>query len=221
MGEIATAIAHEVNQPITSIRTYAGIAREALENNQPQHATKAVGRIRDECDRASNIIRATRESLRQQVLQPQPVQVDQMLAEVCELLLDRLKPNDIELAVDVRAGAKTVIGDPVQLRQALYNIVDNSIDAIESTGSMGRITVVAERPNPSVTEFIVSDSGPGFSQDLVDLGVTPLLSTKPEGTGIGLSIARSVAEAHGGALSIERNDKQTIVRLRISSDERI
>jgi signal transduction histidine kinase len=221
MGEIATAIAHEVNQPITSIRTYAGIAREALENNQPQHATKAVGRIRDECDRASNIIRATRESLRQQVLQPQPVQVDQMLAEVCELLLDRLKPNDIELAVDVRNGAKTVVGDPVQLRQALYNIVDNSIDAIESTGAMGRITVVAERSNPSVTEFIVSDSGPGFPQDLVELGVTPLLSTKPEGTGIGLSIARSVAEAHGGALSIERNDKQTIVRLRISSGERI
>ena len=215
MGEIATAIAHEVNQPITSIRTYAGIARDALEAAQKQHVSEAIERIRTECDRASAIIRATRESLRQQVSRPQPIAVEQLLSEVRELLLDRLEPTGIQLVAQVRGEARTVFGDPVQLKQALYNIIDNSIDAIESTGSPGRITVVAEAPSPSMIEFAVSDSGPGFTQELIDFGITPLVSTKPEGTGIGLSIARSVAEAHGGAISIEHDKSQAVVRLRI------
>jgi signal transduction histidine kinase len=217
MGEIATAIAHEVNQPITSIRTYAGIAKDSLESNQHNNAIEAVSRIRAECDRASAIIRATRESLRQQVLRPQPVQVDRLLDEVRDLLLDRLDANKVELEFQVDAEATTIVGDPVQLKQALYNIIDNSIDAIEGVGTTGKVTVAAESTSPLAIDFVVADSGPGFSQDLVDLGVTPLVSTKPEGTGIGLSIARSVAEAHGGALSIERGDVSTVVRLRISS----
>jgi signal transduction histidine kinase len=134
-----------------------------------------------------------------------------------ELLLDRLKANGIQLISRVHDGANTVFGDPVQLKQALYNIVDNSVDAIEGSGSTGTIVVEVEASGPSIIDFVVSDSGPGFAQDSTDLGIMPLLSTKPDGTGIGLTIARSVAEAHGGALSIEREDKRTIVRLRISS----
>lgn len=217
MGEIATVIAHEVNQPITSIRTYAGIAKDALKAEQRQQLAEAVGRIRAECDRASAIIRSTRESLRHHKLQPRLVEVAPLLAEMRELLLDRLKANGIQLISRVHDGANTVFGDPVQLKQALYNIVDNSVDAIEGSGSTGTIVVEVEASGPSIIDFVVSDSGPGFAQDSTDLGIMPLLSTKLDGTGIGLTIARSVAEAHGGALSIEREDKRTIVRLRISS----
>jgi C4-dicarboxylate-specific signal transduction histidine kinase len=217
MGEIATAIAHEVNQPITSIKTYAGIAKDALEAERYQSAIDAVGKVRTECDRASAIIRATRESLRQEVLRPQPVQVEKLIDEVRELLLDRLGPNKVALIADVKTEAKTVTGDPVQLKQGLYNIIDNSVDAIEHTGAGGEITVTVEQTNPSSIDFVVRDSGPGFSQPLIDLGITPQLSTKPEGSGMGLSIARSVAEAHGGTLSIEREGSKTAVRLRITT----
>jgi signal transduction histidine kinase len=217
MGEIATVIAHEVNQPITSIRTYAGIAKDALKAEQPQLLAEAVGRIRAECDRASAIIRSTRENLRHQKLQPRVVEVPALLAEMKDLLVDRLKVNDIEMIARVHDGAGTVFGDPVQLKQALYNIVDNSVDAIETSGAPGSIVVDVRASGPSTTDFVVSDSGPGFAQDATDFGIMPLMSTKPDGTGIGLTIARSVAEAHGGALSIEREDKRTIVRLRISS----
>jgi len=217
MGEMATAIAHEINQPITSIRTYAGIARDSLDDAQSERAAEAVRRIRQECDRASAIIRATRDSLRQQVLSPQVVQVDRMLEEVKELLLDRLHPDDLKLAFRIGPEAAVVTGDPVQLKQALYNIIDNSIDAIESGGMPGKVSVVAERAGPSAVDFIVTDSGPGFSRDVASISITPLISTKPDGSGIGLSIARSVAEAHGGSLVMERAKEGTIVKLRIST----
>ncbi len=217
MGEIATVIAHEVNQPITSIRTYAGIASDALKAEQRQLLAEAVGRIRAECDRASAIIRSTRESLRHQKLRPRRVEVAPLLAEMRELMLDRLKANGIQLITRIHSGASTVYGDPVQLKQALFNIIDNSVDAIEGSGAAGTIVVEVKASDASIVDFVVSDSGPGFAQESTEFGIMPLLSTKPDGTGIGLTIARSVAESHGGALSIEREDKRTIVKLRIAS----
>lgn len=214
MGEIATSIAHEVNQPITSIRTYAGIARDAIADRRMDDATEAVTYIRSECDRVSAIIRATRDIVAKEVVRPRQVDVATLLGEVRELLADRL--SDVELAIAVDPGVKTVVCDPVQLQQALYNIVDNAIDAIRGTGRPGRVTVLAAPVDGGAVEFSVSDSGPGFPAEMIDFGITPLVSTKPEGTGIGLSIARSVAEAHGGSLSIESEARGTVVRFRIA-----
>lgn len=214
MGEVATAIAHEVNQPITSIRTYAGIVRDALERNEPAGATEAAGRIRAECDRATSIIRATRDIVRQEVAQPRQVEVEEILEEVRELLIDRLSRTPIVSRIE--PGAETVLCDPVQIKQAVYNIVDNAIDAVEAGGRPGEVEISVRRTAPDTIEFAVRDTGPGFSSELADLGITPLVSTKPEGTGIGLSIARSVAEAHGGSLAIDREDHHTVVRLRIA-----
>lgn len=215
MGELATSIAHEVNQPITSIRTYAGIARDALESGRLDGAAEAVARIRSECDRANAIVRATREIVSSGVARPRRVQVRQLLDEVRDLLLDRL--GDVELVTRVGPGAGTITCDPVQIQQALYNIVDNAVDAIESGRRTGRITVSVTMVNRAAVEFAISDSGPGFAPEIIDFGITPLVSTKPEGSGIGLSIARSVAEAHGGALSIESDGQGTVVRLRIAN----
>lgn len=219
MGEIATSIAHEVNQPITSIRTYAGIAREALQSRRLDGAVEAVARIRSECDRASSIIRATRDVVGREIARPRPVPVEPLLAEVRDLLVDRL--GNVDLTTRVAPGARTVVCDPAQIQQALYNIVDNAIDAIEGGEETGRIVVSVTAVDHGAVEFAVSDSGPGFSSEMIDFGITPLISTKPEGSGIGLSIARSVAEAHGGSLSIESGGQgTTVVRLRIAHIER-
>ena len=195
MGEVAAAIAHEVNQPITSMRTYAGIARDALENNQPSAATDALNRIRSECDRASSIIRATRDLLRKEVAQPRRVRVEEILNEVLELMVDR--PPGTTIVTRIGPGAETLVCDPVQLKQALYNLVDNAIDAVEEGGRAGEVEILVSAAGPGMVEFAVYDTGVGMSPDLADFGITPLVSTKPEGSGIGLSIARSVARRSG------------------------
>lgn len=218
MGELATSIAHEVNQPVTSIRTYAGIARDAIAAGRVGDAAEAVADIRSECDRVSSIIRATRDALARAVVRPRAVQVAKLLEEVRDLLLDRL--GEVELTTRVAAGAKTVVCDPVQVQQALYNIVDNALDAVQGSGGDGRISVTASAAGPRAVEFAVADTGPGFATELLGLEPTPLLTTKAEGTGLGLSIARSVAEAHGGSLSIETTPGGTVVRFRITWKEK-
>ncbi|ESR26876.1 hypothetical protein N177_0660 [Lutibaculum baratangense AMV1] len=215
VGEVATAIAHEVNQPITSIRTYAGLARDALAAERKDDAMNAVLRIRSECDRASSIIRSTRELVRQEIARPCPVEMEKLIVEVRDLLVDRL--GHVSLAIEVAPEARTVTCDPAQVKQALYNLVDNALDAIDSDGARGTILIRVTVPDPQTVEIAVRDTGPGFPEDFAASGITPLVSTKPEGTGIGLSIARSVAETHGGSLLIESDVSGATVRLRLAA----
>ncbi len=217
MGEVAASIAHEVNQPITSMRTYAGLARDAVQANRPDGAVDALNRIRAECDRASSIIRATRDLVRQESVEPREVETEEIVSEVLELLVDRLAGTPV--GTRISPGARHVVCDPVQLKQAVYNIVDNAIDAVEASGHGGRVDIVVAPAGPAAIEFAVSDTGVGFPPDVAGGGVTPLVSSKPDGSGIGLAIARSVAEAHGGSLSIEQDAGRTRVTLRIASGE--
>jgi signal transduction histidine kinase len=143
------------------------------------------------------------------------VEVDEILDEVRDLLVDRLAPNNIVLVVDRAADVHALCADAVQLKQALYNIVDNSADAITGTCTGGVITVRVRGAEPDFIEFEICDTGPGFSPNSAQLGISPFLTTKPDGTGIGLSIARSVAEAHGGRLTIEEAWPGAVVKLRI------
>ena len=112
----------------------------------------------------------------------------------------------------VRGSIATLYCDPVQLQQALYNLINNSIEAIQETGRSGQIRVTAI-PTDDVVTFEVSDDGPGFAAGLDVLLAAPFATTKANGSGLGLAIARSVAEAHGGSLSIVPRDRGATVRL--------
>ncbi|MGE0744156.1 MAG: ATP-binding protein [Rhodospirillales bacterium] len=201
VGEMASAVAHEVNQPITAINMLCGVVESAVRNNDHERASMAVARLRTECERAGTIVRSTRDLMHGE--KPQPVQVDlvQAIGELRELVSDRLRDQGIEFAVSVAAEARRIVADPVQLQQALYNLIDNSIDAMSAARYSGEITVSARIGRDGLVEVTVGDNGPGFPPELLDFGVAPFVSTKAHGSGIGLSVARSIAEAHGGGLS--------------------
>lgn len=218
MGEIATTLAHEVNQPVTSIKTFAGIALDALAGGRADNASLALGKIRSECDRASAIVGSTRDLLRRHVSRPQLLKTERVLGDVRDLMLDRLSEHEIALRSRIDPNADKVMADPVQVQQALYNILDNSIDAIASLGRGGTISVDVTAPNPTAVEFAVRDSGPGFPASVFGSALMPLVTTKADGTGIGLTIARSVAEAHGGALVIDHTADGPVVRLRLRTE---
>jgi C4-dicarboxylate-specific signal transduction histidine kinase len=215
MGEIATAIAHEVNQPITSIKAFGGVANDAIGEGNWARAREAIARLRLECDRVSSTIRATRELLSKEAYRPQLMRTEQIVGEVRELISDRLAPNDIHLAVEIDSEASILKADPAQMKQALYNILDNSIDAIATSEARGSIKLAVYPWSSEWVEISVRDNGPGFPSGFLDHGVGALMTTKPDGTGIGLAIACSVAEAHGGSLEIEHDLSGTVVKLRL------
>ncbi|MFM1815319.1 MAG: hypothetical protein RLZ98_2014, partial [Pseudomonadota bacterium] len=108
-----------------------------------------------------------------------------------------------------------VSADRVQLQQALLNLVRNSIDAIGSHAKRGEIALTAELDPLGRAEITVSDDGPGFQTGVGEVATTPFLSTKVDGTGLGLAVARTVAEAHGGSLAVLETRKGAAVRLRL------
>ena len=135
-----------------------------------------------------------------------------LLSEVAKLHEADCKTKDIAFDTVVRGAIPSLYCDPVQLQQALYNLINNSIEAIQETGRSGQIRVTAI-PTEEVITFEVSDDGPGFAAGLDVLVAAPFTTTKTTGSGLGLAIARSVAEAHGGSLSIVPRDRGATVRL--------
>jgi signal transduction histidine kinase len=143
------------------------------------------------------------------------MRTEHIIGEVRELISDRLAPNDIDLAVEIDSEANLLKADPAQMKQALYNILDNSIDAIAASEAAGSIKLAVYPCSSEWVEIAVRDNGPGFPPDFLEHGVGVLMTTKPDGTGIGLAIARSVAETHGGSLKIEHDLSGTVVKLRL------
>jgi len=216
MGELAAGIAHEVNQPLTSIKALATVLNRELSDQPSVAARVTIGKIRSECDRACGIISATRDALRHQAMNPGRVVVDAVLSEVEELMADRLAALGIRLEKSVESGAAVIAADRVQISQALYNLLDNSVQAIEETARSGCITVRVRRQDEEHVAFEVEDNGHGFQVDFLECEL-PLYSTREHGTGLGLAVASSVAEAHGGRLTIDRRKNAASVVFTIAT----
>ncbi len=203
MGELAAAIAHELNQPLMAAGTYTRLVSEAISAGEADAATvaqtaqKAVAQV----ERAAEVVRRLRALVRLDRSNRAAVGVDRIVREtlaLCQPDLDR-----------VHAGARSVMAadlplvmvDLLQIEQALLNLVRNSIEAIGAAGqSDGAITIEAVRADAEFVELRVSDTGPGFPPDIADGAFLPLSSTKTEGLGFGLPLCKSIIEAHGGRL---------------------
>ncbi len=204
-GEVAAGITHEINQPLTALRNYATVARSALENGQTELALESLAKLNTQSDRVANILKSIRDLLHQGTIDISAVSIDDLLNDFSDLMATDLASRGISLKATAPAGFPLVRIDSVQVTQALHNLVNNAADAMTGIGQHGAIRIAVSRiASKDRPEFAISvtDEGPGFPPSVNVERPVPFVSTKSEGTGIGLSIARTVAEAHGGRLTI-------------------
>ncbi|MBY6264415.1 hybrid sensor histidine kinase/response regulator [Azospirillum sp. 412522] len=203
MGELAAAVAHEVNQPLMAIVTNAGTCLQHLSQRQPDldKTRIVVERIVRDAQRAGDVVRSIRALARRTPVDPGWVDVNALIADTLELVRAELRRARVTVETDLRAEPPWVHGDRVQLQQLVLNLVMNAIEAMSAENlAERRLRIVTARDEGSM-RLQVGDSGPGIAEADVDAIFCALYTTKPDGLGMGLSISRSIVELHGGRLT--------------------
>jgi len=214
-GEVAATIAHEINQPLTALSTYAGIAAKAMEEGRQDLVARAIDRIRAESVRANEVLRGIRELLRQGTLTKRNVDLAAKLEELEELLGEDLEKKGIRLVFDVDPDFPVIRADGIQLQQAIHNLIVNGAEAMLGAGRGGTILTTVMLSDEGEAHIEVQDEGPGFPPGYDVDEPAPFTTTKPEGSGLGLAVARSIAEAHGGNLTIATSPRGARIVLRL------
>jgi len=201
MGELTASLAHEINQPITAAVTNANACLRWLAGAQPdvEEAREAASRIIKDGTRAAEIISRIRLLFKKGVPQRESVDVNEVVQEMIILLRGEAARYSISIRADLSAGLPKVKADRVQLQQVFMNLMLNGIDAIKELSAAGELTVKSERAESGLT-ISVSDTGVGLPPQQAARIFDAFFTTKPEGTGMGLPISRTIIESHGGRL---------------------
>jgi signal transduction histidine kinase len=203
VGELGITIAHEVNQPLAAILLHAAAARRWLRRGQPDagRALEALEQITACGRQASDIVRSVRALARRQGEDASTFAIDPALAEVVQLLRALMQRQGVQLETRLLLPDRQLRASRAQLQQIMMNLLLNAIEALAAvTGRARRIVLESGAPDIGHVELRVIDNGPGICPGDRERIFEALYSTKPHGTGIGLSISRSIAEAHGGRI---------------------
>jgi signal transduction histidine kinase len=218
MGELASAIAHEINQPLTAIANYSRVVKRHLEVGGVDRATAldAARKTVDQVERTSALIKSIRELIRLGCSEVGPVSVQKIVRDSVDLVEHVAHRAGVAVAVDMPRDLPSVLADVMQVEQALMNLLLNGIEAIEHAGSAERKVLISARQlDADEIEIAVADSGPGFAKEIGVSGTLPMKTTKPNGLGLGLALTRSIVEANGGALTIESTSHGAIARFTV------
>jgi C4-dicarboxylate-specific signal transduction histidine kinase len=206
MGELATSIAHEVNQPLMAVVVNGDSCLHWLDRERPDlpEARAAVRRMVSESGRASAIIARIRALSRNASTHKEPVDLRGVVSDALALAGGELAAHDIAVATDLPADVPAVWGDRVQLQQVLLNLVMNAIDAMAAAaGSPRELRISAGVQGRDAVIVSVRDSGVGLPPECADRIFDAFVTTKPHGVGMGLPISRTIVEAHAGRLWAE------------------
>jgi two-component system, LuxR family, sensor kinase FixL len=209
MGEFAAAVAHEINQPLTAVANYARLAKNAA---TPAAASEAADRVIAQVERAAEVVRRLRDFIRLGRSETAPIAVPKLVdgaVAYCHTELDRY---GVELQLQVGRNLPAVKVDALQIEQVIVNLVRNAVEALTDAGRYdGKVVIEADQDGAGSVVIRVRDNGPGLKLDLAERAITPFMTTKSEGLGLGLSLARSIVEAHGGRLRIESSSSGAVV----------
>ncbi|WP_455570339.1 trifunctional serine/threonine-protein kinase/ATP-binding protein/sensor histidine kinase [Xanthobacter aminoxidans] len=202
MGNYAASIAHEINQPLTSIVASADAAMRWLRRAEPDvgEALQGVEQIRASGMRAAGIVKSLRALAKRTAPVLEPIRLEDLTEDVLRLVVKDLQSNGVELVELLAVDRRHVEADPVQLQQVVFNLITNAIHAMESVDPGRRRLTIETSQDAGMVRLSIADTGCGMSEDVLARIFEPFFTTKHAGMGIGLSICRSIIDAHGGVL---------------------
>jgi len=205
LGELAMSIAHEINQPLGAVVNSASAALRWLANEPPnlKEAREAATQTVHEANRTSEVIVRIRALLKKETPQMESLNLNEVIRDVLRLAETEIVKSRVTVKTDLTADVPTVLGDRVQLQQVMFNVIINAIEAMQTVEDHQRELRVESRMDSAGVLVSVEDTGIGSGQEDLDQIFHPFYTTKRGGTGMGLSIARSIIETHGGRLWAE------------------
>lgn len=220
-GELATAIAHEINQPLTAIANYIRLIQHHLEDGKVDRkmAVEAATKVAAQVDRMDAVIKSFRDLIKRGRPQLKFETVNDIFRETLDIVSPMLQREGIDVAVAIPRQTRKVLADKLQIEQVLINLIANSTEAMATSSNRERRLSLSafNSPGGQGVDIIVADTGPGFPAG-IDIRQPALFTTsKADGLGVGLSFSRSIVENHGGELQIGGGEGGAIVTLRLRS----
>jgi len=203
MGEMATLIAHELNQPLAAIGNFSATALHQLDK-QPEEARRALELTQLLVQRAGDIVRQVRSFAQKKVIQLANIAINPTVIEIVQFMEYQAKAHAIRIQLDLTIGLPLLRADSTQIGQLLLNLIKNAIEATRDAPQPRIITLRTRMPSPAAIELQVEDNGVGLPDELMKELFQPFFTTKASGLGMGLSICRTIVENHGGQLHAER-----------------
>jgi two-component system sensor kinase FixL len=206
LGEMASTLAHEINQPLTAIANYLKGCRRILqrmEGDQVPMLREAVNQAADQAIRAGQVIRHLREFVSRGEGERHIENLPKLIEEASALALVGAKEKGVRVTFSLDPDAPLVLADRIQIQQVLLNLVRNAIEAMEDRPRRELVITTRAMPAERMVAIGVADTGGGIAPEIADQLFQPFVTTKRNGMGVGLSICRTIVEAHGGKIAVE------------------
>lgn len=201
----AASVAHEINQPLGAIvaNSDACVAWLAAEPPDLSEARAAADRAAKGATRASEVIRRIRSLISKTPTERVPIQINQVISEIAELTTPQASKTGVPIHLNLQPNLPSVSGDRIQLQQVILNLVTNGIEATSDVTGIRKLEIRSQSLESGDVQVSVSDTGVGVAPDLMPRLFEPFFTTRTQGIGMGLSISKSIIEAHGGRLTAE------------------
>ncbi len=207
VGEMSAGIAHELNQPLTAVANYAQACERLLRLPDPDigEIREALVQITDQAVRAGDIIRRLRALARNDVMRPEPTDINRLVSELTDMIQLDAKAHDAQYKLELASRLPEVEVDRAQVQQVVLNLVRNALEALAETGRTPRRVSLRTTSIDGMVEIAVCDNGPGVSSTIASRLFAPFVTTKAHGTGLGLAMSRTIVRSHQGSLEYRPN----------------
>ena len=208
ISTLTAALAHEINQPLAAMRSYAQAALRFMDKDQPEYGSvrKALQGIVADNKRAAEVVNRLRDLVKKEPGQREPIYINSIINDAIGLINSEIILRNTVIKLDLHPNIPVVDGDPIQIQQVMINLLTNALDAMDDQPADARTIVISARSeNSNEITVSISDSGGGIPPDNIEAIFSPFHTTKTTGMGLGLSICKSILEAHNGKIFAENN----------------